>query len=98
VRFTAGDPSPFLRCDSDGDGALGLSDAVHTLDWFFRRGDAPACEPVADCNADGSINVSDVVYALRSLFLGGAPPPEPYPDCGLAEDPAERCWSQEAGC
>lgn len=28
------------------------------------------------------INITDAVYLLSYLFIGGAPPPEPYPDCG----------------
>ena len=46
---------------------------------------APASR--GDVNADGMINITDAVFLLNFLFLGGAPPAEPFNGCGA--DPSE---------
>ena len=98
VRFTAVDSRPFRRCDASDDGRLDVSDAVFILEWLFRRGPTPACDPAADCDADGGVNITDAVYALVHLFRGGAPPPAPFPDCGFGNDPSERCVVGQNSC
>ncbi len=82
-------PSPegFVRGDSDGDGAAGLTDAVLVLDYLFRGGRVPACGKAADVDDDGDINVTDAVYLLNFLFLGRRSPPEPFSSCGA--DPTD---------
>jgi hypothetical protein len=98
VRFQAADPARFRRCDADDSGRLDLEDAVALLVWLFRRGPAPPCQPVADCNADGALNVADAVYALRHLFGGGPPPPPPFPECGPAQQAPEVCAVEPKAC
>ena len=75
--------------DTNGDGAMDLSDAVYLLSWLYVGGPglAPlACEsgfaPVenGDTNGDGAVDLSDGVYLLGHLFSGG---PQPVPGCGL---------------
>ncbi len=79
-------PKTFVRGNTNGDGALDLSDAVFTLGHLFLGNPAQvACEDALDANDDGNLDVSDAVYSLLNLFTDGTPPPAPYPDCG--EDP-----------
>jgi len=35
------------------------------------------------------VNVSDAVYLLEYLFLAGATPPAPFPECASEEPPSE---------
>jgi hypothetical protein len=75
---------PFLRGDVDGDGAVGgsVTDAVILLSHQFRGGPEPPCLAACDANADGLVDISDPIHILLFSFLGGAPPPPPYPECG----------------
>ena len=77
---------PFIRSDCDGDGEVsGVSDAILLLRILFLGHTGLEC--VAACDADGSGEVegevTDAVFLLRHRFLGGAPPPAPFPDCGF---------------
>ena len=47
------------------------------------------CEDAADANDDEALDISDAIYVLGSLFVGGAPPPPPFPDCGADPTPEE---------
>ena len=95
IRFLSG--PPFVRCDSTGDGVLDISDPIRTLDALFRNGPPFECIAASDCNADLGVDLLDVVYALHFLFLGGFPPPAPYPQCGFA--PGAACSpDRSSGC
>jgi hypothetical protein len=37
----------------------------------------------ADADDDGQVEITDAIFLLAHLFLGGAPPAEPYLACGL---------------
>jgi len=76
----------FTRAETDGDGALTLSDAVLTLMFLFRGGEQPSCLDAADSNDDGVIDLSDPIRTLLHLFNGGSPPPAPS-DCGADPTP-----------
>lgn len=79
-------PAPtdsFLRCDSNGDSRFNIADAIWTLVELFRNGPPSSCRNAADCDADGTIQLSDVMFAVELPFMGGAPPPPPYPACGF---------------
>ena len=72
----------FLRGDADGDGqVIAVSDAVTVLEGLFSGGSIP-CLAAADVNGDGGIDVADPVALFNYEFLGGAPPPAPFPSCG----------------
>jgi hypothetical protein len=88
----------FRRGDSNGDGTLDISDAIHLLGFLFLGGPAVlSCEDAADANGDGTLDLSDAVYVLLFLFQGGAAPPAPGPDtCGTAPMPALGCESYGA--
>src|SRR5262249_55513095 len=77
-------PGPrFRRGDSDGSGAVDLTDAVITLGFLFLGQAAPACPDAADADDSGKLELTDAVFALGFLFLGGTAPPDPGPDhCG----------------
>jgi len=73
----------FVRADSNADGELDISDAVHALNYLFVGGPAPSCEASADSNGDQGVDISDPVYLLGYLFLGGSAPKSPFPDCEI---------------
>ncbi len=76
---------PFRRGDSNGDGMLDVSDAVHVLFWLFAAGPEPGCLDAADSDGNGKSDISDAVFLLTYLFLSGQAPPEPGPGaCGPA--------------
>src|SRR5206468_2017626 len=62
---------------ANGDGAIGLSDAIFTLNFLFTGGSPPPCEDAADANDSGTMDLSDAVFTLGFLFLGTAAPPGP---------------------
>ena len=43
----------------------------------------PGCVAATNANGDDAADLSDVVHSLGYLFLGGAPPAGPFPDCGI---------------
>ena len=51
---------------------------------YWHRG---ACAAASDANSDRTVDLTDVVYTLNHLFLGGPPPREPYPGCGVNPEP-----------
>lgn len=77
----------FRRGDADASEDTNIADAIRTLSALFL-GDTPVpCDDAADVNDDGDVDVSDPVYLLIFLFLGGRPPPPPFPGCD--PDPTE---------
>ena len=81
----------FRRGDSNRDGAVDISDAIHSLQYLFD-GVPALCEDATDMNDDGQLNIADPVRLLDRLFGGGEPLPAPSdltrgPD--LTADPLE---------
>jgi len=77
---------PFRRGDSDGDGALNLTDGVFVLQFLFSGGPSPLCLEAADADDDGALSITDGIAILGFLFLGGEPLPAPGPppsSCGV---------------
>ncbi len=72
----------FQRGDLDGRG-LNLSDPIGILTVLFAASDPLPCMDAADADDDGHVALADVIYLLSYLFIGGYPPPEPFPGCGL---------------
>jgi hypothetical protein len=66
------DGRQFVRSDANGDGAVDIGDAVFTLSYLFRDGEAPAEVKSADVNDDGSVDLGDVVTMLSYLFRDDA--------------------------
>lgn len=76
----------FLRGDSDGDGVLSITDAMHILLVLFQGQPGDACPDARDADDSGIVNLTDAIYVLHFLFLGGPAPPEPFPAPG--DDPS----------
>ncbi|MBI4601803.1 MAG: PKD domain-containing protein [Planctomycetes bacterium] len=76
-----------IRGDCNMDGALDISDAIHSLSGLFLSGGGFACDDACDSNDDGRLDISDPKYALNYLYLGGAAPPAPFPLAGLDPTP-----------
>jgi hypothetical protein len=88
----------FRRADSNADGRLDITDAIHSLDHLFRGSPAElCCQDAADVNDDGDVDVSDPVLTLLYLFRGAVAPPPPCgnssSDCG--EDPSADTLGRE---
>ena len=85
-----GDQSFFIRADSNGDGRVDVSDAVHTLSALFLGGEPTDCQDAADANDDGAINLSDASATLNFLFIDNRatlPPPHPRRGTDPTGDP-----------
>jgi hypothetical protein len=65
---------PFLRGDSNNDGAVDIGDVSYLISYVFRSGPAPASEEAADCNSDDNVDVSDAIYLVNFIFRSGPPP------------------------
>jgi photosystem II stability/assembly factor-like uncharacterized protein len=66
--------NPFIIGDANGDGAMGIADVVHLVNYLFIGGSAPDPLAAGDVNCDGIVNIADVIYLANYLFLGGPPP------------------------
>lgn len=76
----------FHRGDSNGDGAIDISDGVKILAVSFIGLGDYGCRDAADANDDTRVDLSDAVFIFTHLFLGGAAPPRPGPPsrpCGI---------------
>jgi hypothetical protein len=84
-------PRPFFRRgDSNGDGAVDLSDPIVLLDHLFRH-EPPAlpCRKAADADDSGALEVTDAIVLLGHLFLGSAEVPPPHEHWGIDPTPDE---------
>lgn len=88
----------FVRGNVNGDRVVNLADATYVLEHLFRGGPAPSCERAADADGDGAVRVADAVYLLAHLFRGGAPPPPPYPECGVSREANSLPCAREPAC
>ena len=76
----AGSDTTFLWADVDGNGTVGLADALHILDGFEGTSMLPlAALDLAPCDPpDGKIGLADVLAVLDAFESGGVypcPPP-----------------------
>lgn len=74
-------PLGFIRGDADGDGKVGLADAITILLFIFGRRPPEALD-ASDVNDSATVTLADVIYLLRHVFAAGPPPPPPFPDPG----------------
>lgn len=87
----------FLRGDTNLDGVLDIADATATLGFLFL-GDELPCPAAADSTGEGvHLVITRPIYTLRFLFMGGPPPPAPFPLCAPAEA-ADDAFCYEPGC
>jgi hypothetical protein len=112
LRHAANAPR-FIRGDADGDGSVGLADAVAIIEQAPASGcgdpaESTPCAAALDVNADGCLNHRDALELL--LYLFGVPyferlaPSPPFPACGafyrllVAEDlPLRHLDCRDAG-
>lgn len=96
--FVEATENSFIRGDTDGDGRIGITDAVRSLGFLFLRVDVD-CVDSADANDSGRIEITDGVLILMFLFRGGVEPVAPFPACG--DDPTPDslgCEEAASGC
>ena len=80
------DLTPFIRGDVNVNGVVEpLADAIFLLSALICFYPMP-CQKAADVNDDSGVNIADPIYLLYYGFIGGSPPPPPFPDCA-EEDP-----------
>jgi len=101
-----GDDPRFIRGDANNDARLNISDGIWIINMLFYGREETECEPAADANGEGGINISDSMYIFNyQLQLGASsgnlnpPPPEPFPNCGTADDATpENCPDGSTTC
>lgn len=74
---------PFIRGDSNGDGAISIADIFTTIRSFYIGNVAPPCADAADFDDSGEIDTTDVVTLLGFLFFYTKIPPAPFPEIGF---------------
>ena len=67
-------------------GLTGVAPHCETKAQTFQDGVEPACELPCDINGDSGTDVADAVYLFLYTLLGGPPPPDPFPHCGVVGD------------
>ena len=89
IVVVPGLPRPaFRRGDTNGDGTMGLTDAIVVLDSLFGGAGELPCPDAADADDSGSLDLTDPIYLLLHLFQGGPEPPAPgAADCGADTTP-----------
>ena len=77
----------FVRGDANDDGLVTVGDVIYIIEAVFQNGPAIPCLAAADVSGDtpGQISTVDLLVILEFLFLDGAEPPAPFPDCGSGE-------------
>ena len=85
-------PPPFARGDTNEDETFDLSDPVALLAFLFLGTVTLDCLDAADMDDSGELELTDAVFGLLHLFLGGSPPPSPFPECGT------ELWLDELPC
>lgn len=79
--FQVGVYSSFIRGDCNTSGNVDLSDVL-TMWTAILTGVRPQCTLACDADDNGSFGANDAVALANFLFVGGPPPPAPFPACG----------------
>ena len=65
----------FEHGDCDGDGTVGLADAVYLINYNLKGGPQPVPYEAGDMDCpNNNVDLADVVYLINYLFRGGPPP------------------------
>ena len=70
----------FICGDVNSDEIVDLGDVVHILNYLYKGGAAPECDPITVCgdvNLDGIVDVGDGIYLLNYLYKDGPSPGNP---------------------
>lgn len=93
---------PFIRGDTDGDGAFTIGDGVQILERLFtgRAAFTSGCDKTGDLDDDEALTIGDAVIVFNYLFAGGRAPAEPPPvgRCGADPDPDPGCEATSPAC
>ncbi len=96
------DPPPgdeFRRGDTDGNGALEITDPINNLSFQFLGTFTPPCLDAADFDDNGKVEITDPIANLSHQFLGTAPPAPPGKEtCGLDPTPDDPGVGGDLGC
>ncbi|MEM7261466.1 MAG: proprotein convertase P-domain-containing protein [Planctomycetota bacterium] len=84
-------PGSFVRGDANDDATINVADGVFILTHLLIGGPEGNCPAALDVNGDGSRDISDVVALFAYSFSGGAPPAEPFPNCGFSPSDVIPC-------
>ena len=88
-------PHPiFIRCDTNGDGRMDISDAILTIFGVFVSRDYLKCPDAGDTNDDGVLDVTDPILILTYIFTSeGLGLGRPFPHFGVdwTEDDLPPC-------
>jgi hypothetical protein len=98
--FAVSGPSiAFRRGDVNSDGVVDISDPITVLSSLFQDPDRRIpCLEAADANGDRELDISDGLYLLSFLFLGTAPPPPPFEECGVDPGDSGLGCEEFSGC
>ncbi len=88
----------FIRGNADGQGDLGIGDAIFILSFMFQNGVTPPCMDAADTNDNGLVDIGDAIGILSYLFAQGAPPAAPSTACGSDPTPDDLTCEFFAPC
>ncbi len=88
----------FVRGNANSDDGLDISDPIWILSRLFYRESVIPCLAALDANGDARVDISDGVYLFNYLFLGGNPPPAPFPECGEEPEGQLACDALQAFC
>ncbi len=68
--------------DANGDLKLDVGDIIYLINYLYRNGPAPDCDPITDCgdiNVDGEVDIGDVIHLVNYLYNNGPAPGIPTP-------------------
>jgi hypothetical protein len=63
--------------DANGDGEITPADVVYLINYLFKAGPPPECQPVTACgdvNIDGMVDSADVIHLINYMYKNGPPP------------------------
>ncbi len=84
------DEPEFRRGDTDGNGALEITDPINNLAFQFLGTFTPPCMDAADFDDNGKVEITDPIANLSHQFLGTAPPAPPGKEtCGVDPTPLD---------
>jgi len=87
----------FVRGDANHDGTLSITDAIVIVGHLFG-GEYHDCHDAVDADDDGQRKLTDAIHVVWHLFVGGAPPPMPYPLCGVDPTPDDLGCARGGSC
>jgi hypothetical protein len=66
--------------DASGDGEVTTSDVVYLINYMFKGGPPPECQPITSCgdvNLDDVVDSADIIYLINYMYRSGPSPCNP---------------------